>query len=74
MENPFKPGDIVFHKANNLRMVVLATFESSCSCRYVSAAGQFTKMEFSIQEISATKFDDTLIIYQLESKAVNITA
>lgn len=68
MENPFNPGDIVFHKVNNLRMVVLRSLTKSCVCRYISASGQFSEMDFEIVELNA-KYDEHIeVTYQLDSK------
>lgn len=51
-----KPGTVVYHKANNLRMVVLdPTQDQRYRCRFVSAEGKFEVFEFNIFELTTDK-------------------
>ena len=69
MENQvFKPGDVVFHKANNLRMVVLEVDGEFISCKLVNALGHFIKDNFSSIEISLKSDIGFHIKTQMETK------
>lgn len=67
-------GDIVYHKANNLRMVVITVQETAIRCRYVDKFGKFQLDNFLPIELSKTTIGDTNFpaIHQLESKEATI--
>lgn len=65
--NKFEKGDIVYHKVNGLRMVVLAAGETHLSCRFVSPSGQFLENEFLAWELSDKGIDGEFPLYQLKS-------
>jgi len=70
-ETKFNPGDIVYHKANNLRMVVTFADDNSCRCTYVDVYGKYQNEVFLYNVLSNEPytFDGCSIITQLESKA-----
>lgn len=48
----FKAGDVVYHKANGQRMVVIESNDSSCSCRYQAPNGDLLNGKFYNVELS----------------------
>lgn len=49
----FKVGDIVYHKLNNLKMVIIADPSSQeFSCRYIGKDGDFHKADFRSEELT----------------------
>jgi hypothetical protein len=71
-QNQFKPGDIVYHKANNLRMVVIGIKGDQCNCTLVEKSGVFKNDLFFNIELSETPIDfmETPVISQLEYKGI----
>ncbi|MEJ5143971.1 hypothetical protein [Sphingobacterium sp. MYb388] len=71
-ENQFKPGDIVYHKANNLRMVVIGIKGDQSNCRFVEKAGVFKNDLFFNIELSNTPLDfmETPVVSQLVYKGI----
>ena len=52
-ENQFQLGDIVYHKANNLRMVVQRiSNENTVVCEFINRAGNIVQDSFSNHVIS----------------------
>lgn len=71
-ETTFNPGDIVYHKANNLRMVVVSVSGSAIKVQYVTAYGKFDETVFIASSLSERPIEDSgtaRTIIQLESKA-----
>lgn len=70
MTDQFNPGDIVYHKVNNLRMVVLSSNATYATCKYVSAYGNYEESNFQVFELSQhpTQSKDIPVISQLETK------
>ena len=70
MTDQFNPGDIVYHKVNNLRMVVLSITEIDASCQYVTSSGIFFETKFKLFQLSKTPIStsDAPVITQLEMK------
>lgn len=72
-DQTFKPGDVVFHKANNLRMVVVEMNGSSILTEFVNANGEFVQDSFMPIVLStfptASDYENIRVINQLESKA-----
>jgi hypothetical protein len=65
----FKNGDVVYHKANNLRMVVIsADDDGTTTCRFVAANGEFSKFIFHNCELQRSKDSTLALKSQLESK------
>lgn len=62
----FKPGDIVYHKANNLRMVVISKIEDKITCRYINKEAEFSTLRFYPFEL--TKSTPTYHQWQLSEK------
>lgn len=52
-EQEFKVGDVVYHKANGLRMVVIEVRGTEVKCRYINAEGAFDKFTFLIEELTS---------------------
>lgn len=72
-ENQFQPGDVVYHKANNLRMVVMSVKENSIHTCFVIPNGiykydSFAPIELSKKPIKEDERYDPIVIYQLEEK------
>lgn len=67
-EQEFKNGDVVYHKVNNLRMVIISTSEYFVDCRYVTASGNFTEMSFYKLELKSETSKGEIIRSQMESK------
>lgn len=67
----FTPGDIVFHKANNLRMVVISCYEAHLTLQFVNTLGKFIQDDFPITVINRYYDDSLIILTQLESKTVS---
>jgi len=67
-EETFKPGDIVYHKINNLRMVVIRSSGEAINCRIIRPSGTFDTEDFKAFEVSATPLVDEFITFQLEAK------
>lgn len=69
-EQTFQPGDIVYHKANNLRMVVLSSGENYTSCRCVNINGTYDEINFKPFELSKSPiFDNEVpVVAQLETR------
>ncbi|WP_312331957.1 hypothetical protein [Sphingobacterium sp.] len=68
-ETNFKAGDIVYHKANNLRMVVISNRDTYVKCRYINANGSFTLGDFVDIELINIPTNQIPLKTQLESKA-----
>ncbi len=69
-ESQFKKGNIVYHKANNLRMVIIGTKENESFCRYVDYNGKFVgewyyNIEISREPIPTSGSDEAKVIYSL---------
>jgi len=57
-ENTFKQGDIVYHKANNLRMVVMSVEEEHVYAKYVGIDGRYDIISFVHFELSKAPIID----------------
>lgn len=67
-EDQFQPGDIVYHKVYDLKMVVIyLSSETKVHCRFISARGGFTSEDF--YNIEVTKDTPDFIQSQLRSLA-----
>ncbi|WP_454880624.1 hypothetical protein [Sphingobacterium detergens] len=65
----FKNGDVVYHKANNLRMVVIeAEDDGVTTCRFVDSKGEFSKLIFFNCEIQKIRDTTINVKSQLEIK------
>ena len=67
-EETFKAGDIVYHKVNNLRMVVLRVANHIVVCRFINPSGNFDNKEFNSFELAKNSPSNEMVTYQLESK------
>lgn len=62
-DQKFKVGDVVYHKANGLRMVVIEVRVDEVKCRYINADGAFDKFGFLSDELTlndTTNINDTV--------------
>lgn len=60
-ETEFKPGDVVFHKVNNLRMVVTNVYNDGVTCTYLNHSNSFATGDFKACELSAKSINDNHI-------------
>lgn len=72
-QETFNPGDVVYHKANNLRMVVLQVLKDNLKCNFVTSYGTFSQAysrneyKFYHFEVSKEPMKEIPVITQLES-------
>lgn len=70
-ETTFNPGDIVYHKANNLRMVVISANDAVIKTEFINAKGDFAQDSFAKTAVSTKPILEepgVKALYQLESK------
>ena len=73
-EPTFKPGEIVYHKVNHLRMVLINQEDNRSFCKYLNADGNFEldwfeSIEISTRPIPVPGFNSAVAIYSLPLKS-----
>lgn len=65
-DQSFSVGDVVYHKANNLRMVLVkVNTDSTFECRYLNHENKFYEGQFRSCELSKRSIDELHKLYTL---------
>jgi len=54
-DQDLKPGTVVYHKAHDLKMVILGVQEEKYYCRFVDSHGEFDSKDFFKFEVTTNK-------------------